>query len=456
MSIAATEQILVPFEGEGGGLGELTWAQQTIWAEMRRAGKTLTMCGDRRLPADATVAEFVDELRFYLTRYQAMRTLLRFEVDGQILQVVKEAGVAAIEVYDAGDRGPDEVAAEVALHLGRSFDYEREWPIRMALVRREGVLTHSLVALAHHLADATSGMAMFEDMRDRDPVTGEPPRPPGTPPLEQARLEQTPAARRQSEAALRYWEGHLRVIPPTLFTPRPDGQGCWEVDFTSAALHRGTRAVAARLGVSTRPVLYAAYATALARITGVDPVATLITVNNRFRRGLANASGHMIQHGLCTLDTVGVDFDELVLKAWRRLLAAQKNAYYAQNELDELIERIGRERGVTFDLLCLFNDIRADDGPAAAAPAAGGEPAETPPTVMSWRPLPGLHQRLMLHVRQDPDTVGGLLQVDTAYFSRADVDALFEHMQTLVLEAADRTDAGPVPQPAAAPLAPRP
>jgi hypothetical protein len=304
----------------------------------------------------------------------------------------------------------------------------------MALVRRGGVLTHAVVTLAHHLADATSAMAMVEDRRGRDPVTGQPPRPPGIPPLEQVRLQQTPAARRHNEAALRYWEGHLRVIPPTLFTPQPGEHGCWEVDFASPVLHQGLRATAARLGVSTRPVLYAAFAAALARITGVDPVATLITVDNRFRRGLANAGGHMIQHGLCTLDTLGVDFDQLVLKAWRRLLAAQKNAYYAQNELDELIERVGRERGVTFDLLCLFNDLRADDGPSAAAPAAGHEPAQTPPTVLSWRPLPGLHQRLMLHVKDDPDTVTGLLQVDTAYFSRANVEALFEHMQTLVLD----------------------
>jgi hypothetical protein len=28
--------------------------------------------------------------------------------------------------------------------------------------------------------------------------------------------------------------------------------------------------------------------------------------------------------------------------------------------------------------------------------------------------------------------LAGLLQVDTAYFSRADVEALFEHMETLL------------------------
>jgi len=296
-------------------------------------------------------------------------------------------------------------------------------------VRRGGVLTHSIVTLAHHAADSTSAMAMFEDLRDRDPVTGEPPRPPGIQPLDQARLQQTPAARRQNEAALQYWEEQLRVIPPAMFGAQPAGGGCWDVDFSSPAMYLGVHATAARLGVSTRPVLYAAFATALAQVTGVNPVATMITVNNRFRPGLANAGGHMIQHGLCTLDTVAVGFDELVPMARRRLLTAQKNAYYSQRELDELIERIGRERGVTFDLLCLFNDRRADDRPVTTVPATEHTPA------VQWRKLPGLHHRLILHINESPDTVSGLLQVDTAYFSRASVEALLERMETLVLRA---------------------
>lgn len=427
--IAPAERIPVPFEGKGegkgGGLSELSWGQQSMWAEMRRAGKTLTMGGDRRLPPNAEVAEFVEEFRFYLSHFQAMRTRLRFELDGRILQVVEDAGVAEIEVYDAGERDADEVAAEIARHLARSFDYEREWPMRMALVRQGGALTHEIVILAHHLADSTSAMAMFEDMRDRDPVTGEPSRPPGIQPLEQARLQQNPAARRQNDAALGYWEEQLRVIPPTLFAAQPTGEGCWEVDFASPALYLGMHATAARLGVNTKPVLYAAFVTALARITGANPVATMITVNNRFRPGLANAGGNMIQHGLCTLDTA-VDFDELVLKARRRLLAAQKNAYYSQTGLDELIERVGRERGVTFDLFCLFNDRRLDGSPVKELPA------QMPPATASWQPLPGLHQRLIFHVNESPAALAGLLQVDTAYFSRASVQALFERMETLL------------------------
>ena len=158
-------------------------------------------------------------------------------------------------------------------------------------------------------------------------------------------------------------------------------------------MYHALRIVAARLGAPTGAVLYAAFAKALAHATGVDHVATTITVNNRFRPGLANAGGHMSQHGLCTLATADAPLDELVLRARRRLFVARKNAYYAQDDVEELIARVGRERGVTFDLLCLFNDRRAADRPTPDTRL----PAKLPPTTLSWRPLDGLHQRLMLH-----------------------------------------------------------
>src|SRR5205085_9228250 len=109
---------------------------------------------------------------------------------------------------------------------------------------------------------------------------------------------------------------------------------------------------------------------ALGKATGATRVATMITVNNRLRPGLADAAGHMSQHGLCTLDLTDGGFDDLVLRARRRLLTAQKNAYYAQSDVDELIARICQERGVNFDLLCLFNNRRSEDGPIESAPTA--------------------------------------------------------------------------------------
>jgi hypothetical protein len=439
MTIVATERIPVAFSGEGAGVGDLSWGQQAVWLGMVDSGDSLTMTAVRELGPGATTEDFVHEYGFYLSRYPAMRTLMRFEPDGRVVQVVHSSGAAEIEIYDAHDRDPGELAAEVdARYTSTVFDYQHEWPMRWALVRRDGVLTHAVTAIAHHVADPTSALAMFEDLRDRDPVTGQPARPPGIQPLAQARLQQAMPARRQNDAALRYWEEQLRAIPPTMFPAvrAPESGRYWETEFWSPALHLAARAVAARLSVSTRAVLYAAFAGALAPVTGVNPVTTTVTVNNRFRPGLANAAGPMAQLGLCTLDVADTGFDELVLRAGRRLLVAQKYAYYAPDEADQLVARIGRERGVTFDLRCMFNDRRGEDGPLPTVPGAAEIRAAVPATTLDWHEVAMLHQRLMVHINERPAALGVSAQVDTAHLDRTDTAAVLRRMEHTVLAAA--------------------
>ncbi|MFB9412935.1 condensation domain-containing protein [Dactylosporangium matsuzakiense] len=433
MMSGLSERIAVPFEGEGAGEGPLSWGQQSIWKEMATAGSSLALGAVRELEPGTTAGQYVEEYRFYLSRYQSMRTLLAFSADGGVSQVVHASGTAGIDVYDAGDRDPAAVAAEVsAQHYAVPFDYEREWPMRVALIRRAGELTHLVVTLAHHVADPTAAMAMFEDFSDRD--SGEPLRPPGLQPLEQARLQQSPSALRQHEAALRHWETQLlaapspRLPPPSATAPAE----FWELDLLSPTLYSGLRLIAARLGVTTTPVLYAAFTSALARATDTSTVATMITVNNRFRPGLADAAGHMSQHGLCTIDVTAADtFDDLVLLSRRRLLTAQKHAYYAQADVDALIARLTRDHGVNLDHLCLFNNRRTEDtfiDPAPTRPDA--------PTTLEWRRLPSLHQPLMVHVNDAEDALSIRAQFATAAISRTDLTALLHQTESTVLTAA--------------------
>lgn len=438
MNITAIERVPVAFKGEGEGVGELSWGQRAIWNGMSASGESLTMSAVRPLEPGATVEQFASELAFYLNTYEAMRTLLRFEPDGRVLQVVHSSGTAEIEVYDAGDRDPAELAAEVERHYATThFDYEHEWPMRCALVRRDGVLTHLVVAIAHYVADAAGAFAMFEDLQSRDPVTGVPSRPPGIQPLAQAAQQQTTGVR-QNEAALRYWEEQLRAIPSSMFPdPRRDDAGWrfWEADYSSPALLLAMRAVAVRLAVSTGAVLYAAFAGALSAVTGANPIATTVTVNNRLRPGLTNAGGPMAQLGLCTLDVAGASFTELVYRARGRLLAAQKYAYYAPNDNDRLVERIGRERGVAFDLRCMFNDRRNGDGPIDA-PGEAEIRAAIPATTVTWREVETLHQRLMIHVNDHPTALTALVQVDTAYLGRDGMAEVLRRMEETALAAA--------------------
>ncbi|MDI1463583.1 condensation domain-containing protein [Catellatospora sp. KI3] len=444
MDLTVAERIAVPFAGEGAGEGPLTWTQQSMWQQMVWADNSLSLVAVRDLAPGADTAEFVAEYGFYLDRYQAMRTLLRFTADGTPLQVVHSSGTAEIEVYDTGGHDPAAVAAELKQRfIFAKFDYEREWPIRMALVRRDGALTHAVLAIAHHAADGDAALAMFEDLRDRDPATGLPGRPPGLPPLAQARLQASPAGQRQHAASLRYWEQQLRLVPPTVFPAyagtAPPRQGrYWYVEFTSPAMAPALRAAAARLDVSTQPVLFAAFAAALSQVTGVAPVAVMITVNNRFRPGFANAAGHLIQHGLCVLDPGDLPFEDLVRRARGRLLAAQKYGYYQQDEVDALVARIGAERGAELDVRCLYNDRRGPDEPA---PAPTGEPGPAAESTLVWQHVDDLHHHLIFHANASAAALTVQVQVDTACLNRADVTALLERMEQLVLAAARPVDA---------------
>ena len=62
-------------------------------------------------------------LSFIMGRHQALRTKLRFGPNGGAQQVVHASGAITLEVVDAGDGDPGEVAAAVAAgYKDRKFD----------------------------------------------------------------------------------------------------------------------------------------------------------------------------------------------------------------------------------------------------------------------------------------------------------------------------------------------
>src|SRR5262245_24133937 len=127
-----SERMLVPFVGVDSGVEVLTWGQEHIWQSMSAAGSSLCMSAIRPLAGDVTIEDLADEIRFYTSRFQAMRTLLRFDPDGRTRQVVAASGEVPVDIIDletAAD--PALVAAEVVRrHDDTLYDYEHEWPIR--------------------------------------------------------------------------------------------------------------------------------------------------------------------------------------------------------------------------------------------------------------------------------------------------------------------------------------
>ncbi|MFL6110234.1 MAG: condensation domain-containing protein, partial [Catenulispora sp.] len=339
--MTVSHTIEVPFDGDGAGRGALNWGQQHILAATRNLGSPMNMCVVRGLEPTARPADFVEELRFYLNRFQSMRTLLRFSPDAPPIQEVFAAGRAPLAVVDIpADADADTVAAELAAEHGKlPFDEEHEFPIRMILIRRDNVLTHLVTVLNHFATDGAGAFVMYEDYLRRDPATGLAPHPVQTHPLDLTAQQSTPAGRRQSDASLRYWERELRALPmrPAREPAADAGARYRCARLRSVPMLLGATRIAHRLRCDVSAVLLGLFAAALARATGEPVAAAQVLVSNRFRPGMADIVGNVSQSGLFVVDVAGATVDDVVERAQRAVTRTYKHAYFDWKQWRELV-----------------------------------------------------------------------------------------------------------------------
>jgi hypothetical protein len=446
MVVRMADRILVPFEGEGSGTAELSWGQREMWRAIERRGSSLAIGGVVPLPAGTTVEGAAAELRFMLSRHQSLRTRLLLDGDGRERQVVAASGEACLEVIEAGDGDPAEVAEAVFNRFhSAEYDYVNEWPVRMAVIRHRGALAYMVVMYCHLAIDGGGVAALIADMATMDPATGRSLTPVrGLQPLEQARRECTPSGRQRSETALRRWEHLLRAIPASRFGDCA-GQDNEEPRFRQAtyrspAMHLAARVIAARNGADTSAVLLAAFAVALARVTGINPSVAQLVVSNRFRPGFSDTVSTISHPSLCVIDVAGATFDQAVARAARSSFSAFKNAYYDPDRREELIARIGRERGEDIDIACLFNDRRILTRDMADDPLPTREElqAALPLTTMLWKDKPAdpVGERFFVDVEDVPDMVELRVSPDTRYISAAHTESFTSEMEAVTVEAA--------------------
>ena len=371
--------VSIGFQGEGGGVGELTWGQQEIWHTIQRTGRTLNIGGALPMPPGTRVERIAEMLRFWISRHPGLRTRICFMPEPR--QVVAESGEIALHVLDVDededgdDAGAATGAAAAAAEALRAqfeapaFDYPNEWPVRMGVVRRGGEVTHMVVQYCHLAVDGGGIDAMVRDLAHLDAGAPYPPAP-GPSPLELARIQATAAGRRTSDKSLRYWGDLLRRIPTQRF-PSP-GEGLeprfWELCCYSPALHLALQRIAARTETNTTHVLLAAYAVALADVTGIQPSVAQTVVSNRFRPGLGDLVGQISQPGLCVVEVGGLTFDEVVARAWKAVTAGALHGYFHPAACRAMLERLSQERGERIDVSCFVNDRRKDAEPEPGAP----------------------------------------------------------------------------------------
>lgn len=434
------KRITVPFKADppdGETVEELSWGQREIWTAMVRQEWWLPIGYARAVAPGTTVEDLVAEVRYLMGRYPTLRTTLRHDPDGATRQVVAASGEIDVEVVDAtDDEDPEQVADRVRQwYWDGDYDLVHGWPIWIAIIRHRGVPTHLVTVMSHLVLDAFGGMVMLEEAATR------PTEPTSMPPVEQVRWQASPAGQRQNAAALRHWEKVLATVPARRFPHRyePRSPRHWEGRFRSPAAHLALRVLGARTKVDASPLLLATFAIAMARHTGINPVAVQVVVNNRFRPGLARSMSPLSQTGICAIDLAGLSVDDAVRLTARQAIAAYKHAYYNPSDVDALVARLSEERGTELDLACFFNDRRIEVREQAAGPAPTPEEvrAALPRSTFEWsRQRDTSFERMFAHIEDVPDAMAITIAGDTHFMSPEDLEAVVRGMEAVAVEAA--------------------
>ncbi|MEO7287274.1 MAG: condensation domain-containing protein [Jatrophihabitantaceae bacterium] len=442
----SVQTIPVHFAGEGDGEAPLTWAQADHWRVILDTGAAPIIGGAFKMPAGSTVEQVVELLRFIMSRHQSLRTRLKLAADGQTYQACSASGVAELTVVEAGAADPAELADQLMqTWSGQPFNYEHDWPVRMAVITSAEVVSHVVTVYLHLAIDAGGIAALMADLAARDPLTGAASGPvTALQPLDLARKQARPSGQRQSAASLRHLEQVLRSIPGKLFgDPRPGPASYQKLRYRSPATDLAIGRIAAEHNVSPASALLAAFAVALARQLRTGTVWTMVLVNNRFRPGCADSVSQLVQGSPCLIELAGLNLLDALALTNAGLLNTYKNAYYDGAQRRELEQRIGRELGEPVELSCCYND-RGDDRPASGAEPASDALLARALTASSWaeefeHSLPTVP--LFLNIDYSADAVELVASFDNRYLELTEAVALAGLIEAAAVELAISPDA---------------
>lgn len=443
-------RMAVEFSGTEAGSAPLTWGQKAILQDMRDNGDQFTMFGAMPLPEGTTTEDAAAWLSTLTRRHAALRVRLASGPGGSPCQDVAGSGRTGLDIHTVPDDAGEAGVARYADHLLATwplvpFDFRRDWPLRVAVLRQRGTCRHLVWTLSHLVADGTANVALLRELLDE--VAGRPAGDPGHPQiLDVARSEQEPQLRQLSRRAMRYWESQLSRIPALTFgEPTPSGgragQRYWQATFRSPAAHLAISAIAKRTGTDVSRATLAVVATAIGRVTGVHPLTINVMVSNRFRPGLAEVFAPVAQNSVVTIDVAGAAIDEVVTQTRGASLTAGMRAYYDPGDLAEVTARSDAERGYPARVTCRFNDQRATLTRPGEEPPGDVTPERVrqrlAETSLAWqRPLDRLHDQVSVIVQNQPDVLSLVLKCDLWCLPGGQAEALLRGIEEVAVAAA--------------------
>ncbi|MFC4998058.1 condensation domain-containing protein [Dactylosporangium cerinum] len=426
--------VRVPFTGSRSGTGPLTWGQRAIWHAIGRTVPNdhyfnldrIVDLGERTVPVPTALGA----LAALVARHEALRTRLGADP----LQVLALDGSLDVHIVDGGADPAAEAGRVRDLLAGTAFDYRAEWPVRAALVTRDGEVSHLVLVLCHLATDGHGAEVLARDLRllVRRGTRGL--RDPETTPLDVAAEQDSPEGHRRGAAALSYWAEQFARIPATMWaTPVavPREPRYWTGRLVSTKLTGAVDALAAQHGVSGSTVLLTA-AGALAAAAGGHPTtAVMPIVGNRFTTGHRDLVSTLSQDGLFVLDVDRPTFGALLRPGWQAALRGYRAAAYDPAGWDAMLADAAAARGTEVHPYTCFNDMRLVEGrPVQAATPHRESRFDFPATQER------VACRYCLHITSDADALVVTLTADTAYLPPAAIEGQLRAIEELLIRAA--------------------
>lgn len=433
--------------------GPLTWGQQLIWLghlaspPARRHGHTVVQ--SFTVPPAATPEHVAEALNTLVARHESLRSTFH-ETHGGI-QVVHEPRPVPLEQHTAPNAA---AAAELldqqrAQQRERAFDLAHDGLVRATLVLAGTEPAGLLVAIHHIAVDGWSWAVLRDEFTRlvRARIDGEPPDLPPVPwqPVDQAEFELSAQGQRRNEAALRYWERQIALMPDRVL-PGAGGDaapGQRVVLLDSAALGEAVAWLGRRYQVADSTLVFAAFAAALGVETGREHSVVMTMSSNRTSDRTRDMVACLAQYTVATLDLRGdPTFADLVKRAGAAMMTAYRYGQYDFQEMKRRERDHARLRGLNFSQPAGLNFKRyTDNTPERGDP--GPPPTLTlDDTTTRTLPIRGTCARgvILLSVAPPPDTMTLELLCDAEAMTPDDGTRLVRAIEAILVHAVTQPD----------------
>lgn len=444
------EPVVVPFVGECGRRGPLTFGQINIldWLETWADPSLGWMRWVLDLPETATLEDVIATFSTLLARHEALRTTYHLEPLPE--QHVAATGQLVLRIFTtSADTTTDAVDQDALVEaLGRELDGEMSpdpltHPLRVALCVRSGAVLAGVAEYSHMAGDYLALGVLTREFHEmiRNPrsrvVGGK-----RHQPLDQALAEAGPQLEPRITAALDRWENWLQHAPPHhCVAEHGHGlSGSASAELRSKAAAAALRRVSTRTGVSAASVVLAAVCAVLARRSGYSACSFTALANNRYNPQLADYVGTIVQSVPMTVETGDASFDELAQRCWAAVVQAGRFGLYGIRERTEIAERIQRKRGILFYFEPTFNNY-AVESPSSQPPVTEYDTKELEALAVQselhWTEKVPTKKPLRFDLHQTSDTL--VLSLWTGYLERVpkrEIETLLYAVERLLLAAA--------------------